>query len=125
MSEPSSQALGHFYLEPIMNYAVFGLEVIIIIIILVILAITIIDLLRISFSSLRKSQEEKQQQPEHIRAVVSRMLRGLLIALDFLVATDIIETILVPSLFQLAQLAIVVIIRILLSWSLSKELESR
>jgi len=53
------------------------------------------------------------------------MLRGLLIALDFLVAADIIKTILAPSLFELAQLGIVVIIRILLSWSLSKELESR
>ena len=125
MVEPSGQELGHFYLEPIMNYAVFGLEVIIMVVILVVVAITIIDLFRISISSRRKSQEEKQQQPEHIRAIVSRMLRGLLIALDILVAADIIETILVPSLFELAQLAIIVIIRILLSWSLSKELESR
>lgn len=125
MVEPSGQELGHFYLEPIMNYVVFALEVIIIIVILVIVAITIIDLFRISISSRRKSQEEKQQQPEHIRAIVSRMLRGLLIALDILVAADIIETIMVPSLFELAQLAIIVIIRILLSWSLSKELENR
>ena len=125
MVEPSGQELGNVYLEPIMNYAVFGLEVIIIMVILVIVAITIIDLFRISISSLRKSQEEKQQGPEHIRATVSRMLRGLLISLDILIAADIIETILVPSLFELAQLAIIVIIRILLSWSLSKELESR
>ena len=125
MTEPSGQELGHFYLEPIMNYAVFGLEVIIIIIILAMVAITIIDLFRVSISSLRKSQEEKQQQPERIHAIVTRMLRGLLIALDILVAADIIQSILVPSLFELAQLAIVVIIRILLSWSLSKELESR
>ncbi|MGE5685314.1 MAG: DUF1622 domain-containing protein [Nitrososphaerota archaeon] len=44
----------------------------------------------------------------------------MLIALDILVAADISETIMVPSLFELAQLAIIVIIRILLSWSLSK-----
>lgn len=61
--------------------------------------ITLIDLFRISISSQRKSQEKKQQQPELIRAIVSRMLRGLLIALDILVAAGIIETIMVPSLF--------------------------
>lgn len=123
MVEPSGQELGHFYLEPIMNYAVFALEVIIVIIILAIVTVTIIDLFRILISSRRKSQEEKQKQPENLRATVSRMLRGLLISLDILIAADIIETILVPSLLELAQLAIIVIIRILLSWSLSKELE--
>jgi uncharacterized membrane protein len=46
------------------------------------------------------------------------MLRGLLIALDFLVAADILKTILVPSANELAILVIIVVIRILLSWSL-------
>ena len=125
MAEPSGQELGWFYLEPIMNYVIFGLEVIIILTILAIVTITIINLLRILIPSRKKNQEEKIQQPERIRVIVTRMLRGLLIALDFLVATDIIESIMAPSLFQLAQLGFVVVIRILLSWSLSKELESR
>jgi uncharacterized membrane protein len=53
------------------------------------------------------------------------MLRGLLIALDFLVANDILKTILVPSVDELVRLVVIVAIRILLSWSLSKEIEGQ
>ena len=118
----SSQDLAHIYLEQITNYAVFGLEAIVIIIIVVIVAATLVEVFKISISSLMKKEE---QRPQRIREMVSRMLRGLLISLDFLVAADILKTILVPSLFELASLAIVAIIRILLSWSLSKELEMK
>ena len=118
----SSEDLAHIYLEPLANYAVFGLEAIIIIIIVAIVAATLVEVFKISILSLKKKDD---QRPQRIREMVSRMLRGLLISLDFLVAADIIKTILVPSLFELASLIVVVIIRILLSWSLSKELESR
>ena len=117
----SSQDLAHIYLEQMTNYAVFGLEAIVIIIIVVIVAATLVEVFKIFISSLMK----KEQRPQRIREMVSRMLRGLLISLDFLVAADILKTILVPSLFELASLAIVAIIRILLSWSLSKELEMK
>lgn len=53
-----------------------------------------------------------------------RILRGRLISLDFLVAADLLRSILVPSLSELSNLAFIVAIRILLSWSLSKEIES-
>ena len=118
----SSQDLAHIYLEQITNYAVFGLEAIVIIIIIAIVVATLLEVFKISISSLMKTEE---QRPQRIREMVSRMLRGLLISLDFLVAADILKTILVPSLFELASLAIVAIIRILLSWSLSKELEMK
>ena len=52
------------------------------------------------------------------------MLRGLLISIDFLVAADLLKSILVPTVAELATLAIIVAIRIVLSWSLSKEIES-
>ena len=125
MAELSALELGRLYLEPIMNYVTFALDVIIILTILAIVTITIINLLRIFISHIKKNEEETKQRPERVRIIVTRMLRGLLIALDFLVATDIIESILAPSIFQLAQLGFVVVIRILLSWSLSKEIESR
>ena len=51
------------------------------------------------------------------------LVRSLLPALDFEVGKDIIITILVPSITEIAMLAIIVTIRIVLSWSLSKELE--
>ena len=53
------------------------------------------------------------------------MLMGLLISLDFLVAADLLRTILVPSVLELVTLALIVAIRILLNWSLSKEIELR
>jgi uncharacterized membrane protein len=47
----------------------------------------------------------------------------MLLALDFEVGSDILKTILVPSITELTILAVVVGIRIVLSWSLSKEID--
>jgi uncharacterized membrane protein len=76
------------------------------------------DLLRSLLTKIRK-----RQQQVHVREIVTRMLRGLLIVLDFLIAADLLQTILDPSLEETAVLALVVVLRILLSWSLSKEIE--
>ena len=46
----------------------------------------------------------------------------MLLALDFEVGSDILKTILVPSVNELSILAVVVAIRIVLSWSLSREI---
>lgn len=52
--------------------------------------------------------------------------RGLLLGLEFLVAADIIRTVAVtPTFTSLGQLAIIVVIRTFLSWSLELELEGR
>jgi uncharacterized membrane protein len=55
----------------------------------------------------------------------ARLARGLLLALDFAIGSDILKTILVPTFTELIILAVVVGIRIILSWSLSKEIEGR
>ena len=47
----------------------------------------------------------------------------MLLALDFEVGSDILKTVLVPSFNELAILAVIVGIRIALSWSLSKEID--
>jgi uncharacterized membrane protein len=47
----------------------------------------------------------------------------MLLALDFEVGSDILKTILVPSANELSILAVIVAIRIILSWSLSKEID--
>ena len=52
-----------------------------------------------------------------------QLARGMLLALDFEVGSDILKTILVPSANELSILAVVVAIRIVLSWSLSKEID--
>lgn len=72
------------------------------------------------FRILRKSIKEQTQEKETIRL---RLARGMLLALDFEVGSDILKTILIPSVNELSILAVVVGIRIVLSWSLSKEID--
>ena len=120
----SGEELVQGFLAYLIEYAVLALEIIITIIIITIVGITLAYLFKVLFSRLRKEHEERQQRREHIGQIVIRMLRGLLISLDFLVAADLLRSILVPSLSELANLAFIVAIRILLSWSLSKEIES-
>jgi uncharacterized membrane protein len=74
------------------------------------------------FSFLRiltKLTKEQTQAKETIRL---RLARGMLLALDFEVGSDILKTILVPSFNELAILAVIVSIRMVLRWSLSKEI---
>ena len=52
--------------------------------------------------------------------------RSILLGLEFLVAADIISTVLVsPTLASAASLALIVLIRTFLSWSLEMEIEGR
>ena len=94
------------------------IEIIVGILVAGIVIITLCNLLRSLLSKIRK-----RQQQVHVREIVTRMLRGLLIVLDFLIAADLLQTILDPSLEETAVLALVVVLRILLSWSLLKEIE--
>jgi uncharacterized membrane protein len=119
----STVNIAEVFLEQLIGYTVLALEIIISIIIIIIVGFTLAGLVRILLLGLKK--KEREQRPTHIRQLVTQMLRGLLIALDFLVAADILKTILVPSVNELAILVIIVAIRISLSWSLSKEIEGQ
>lgn len=119
----SGEGLGQVFLEQLIEYTVLGLEIIVAIIIIAIVGITLANLFKIMFSTI-KNKEDKEQRREYAGELVRRMLRGLLISLDFLVAADLLKSILVPTFTELATLAIIVAIRIVLSWSLSKEIES-
>jgi uncharacterized membrane protein len=102
----------------IIEYIVIIIEIIVGIIVSAIVIITLANLVRLLLSKLRKDQRQV-----YVRNIVARMLRGLLIALDFLIAADLLQTILDPTLEETAVLALIVVLRILLSWSLSKEIE--
>ena len=119
----SGEGVAHIFLEQLIEYTVLALEIIITIIIIIIVGITLANLFKITLSTLM-NKEEKEQRREYVGQLVRRMLRGLLISLDFLVAADLLKSILVPSVTELVTLAIIVAIRIVLSWSLSKEIES-
>jgi uncharacterized membrane protein len=119
----SGEGIAQIFLEQLIEYTVIALEIIITIIIIIIVGITLVNLFKIMVSTLI-NKEEKEKQREYLGQLVRRMLRGLLISLDFLVAADLLKSILVPSLTELIILAFVVALRIVLSWSLSKEIES-
>jgi uncharacterized membrane protein len=119
----SGEGIAQIFLEQLIEYTVIALEIIITIIIIIIIGITLANLFKIMVSTLI-NKEEKEKQREYLGQLVRRMLRGLLISLDFLVAADLLKSILVPSVNELLILAFVVAIRIVLSWSLSKEIES-
>jgi uncharacterized membrane protein len=122
MVEPT-EGLAQGFLELLIEYTVLGIEIVITIIIIIIVGITLANLFKIFLSTLR-NKEEKEQRREYVGELVRRMLRGLLISLDFLVAADLLRTILDPTVTELTTLAIIVAIRIVLNWSLSKEIES-
>ncbi|MGH9976834.1 MAG: DUF1622 domain-containing protein [Nitrososphaeraceae archaeon] len=102
----------------IVEYIVIIIEIIVGIIVSAIVIITLANLVRLLLSKLRKDQRQI-----FVRKIVAKMLRGLLIALDFLIAADLLQTILDPTLVETAGFALIVVLRILLSWSLSKEIE--
>ncbi len=105
-----------YLIRPYVGYLTFGLDIAAGIII----AISAATALFAFFKILRKSPKEQTEDKETIRL---RLARGLLLALDFEVGSDILKTILVPSASELSILAVVVAIRIILSWSLSKEID--
>jgi uncharacterized membrane protein len=108
----SLQDLIKFYV----SYLTFGIDIAAGIIIGISSAIAFIAFLKI----LRKPTMDQTMEKETIRL---RLARGILLALDFEVASDILKSILIPSVIDLTILAVVVAIRIALSWSLSQEVD--
>ena len=97
------------------SYLTLAIEIMAAIIIAITITIAFISALKI----LRKPTTERTLAAETVRLGLAR---SLLLVLDFVVASDILKTILDPSLSELSLLAFIVAIRIALSWSLSKEL---
>ncbi|HEU5120578.1 MAG TPA: DUF1622 domain-containing protein [Candidatus Nitrosocosmicus sp.] len=100
------------------EYIVLIIEVIVAIIISGIIIITLFIFFKTIISKL-----QDRRRNLNFREIVTKMLRGLLIAADFLIAADLLKSILDPTLEDALVLTLIVILRILLSWSLSKEIE--
>ncbi|MER5174926.1 MAG: DUF1622 domain-containing protein [Candidatus Nitrosocosmicus sp.] len=103
-------------LRPYIGFLTFGIDLAAGIII----TISIFTSLFSFFKILRKSTKEQTTYKETIRLGLAR---GMLLALDFEVGSDILKTILLPGLNELVTLGVIVAIRIILSWSLSKEID--
>ena len=103
--------------RPYAGYLTFGIDIAAGIIIAILATTALIAFFKI----LRKSPKEQIQEKETSRL---RLARRLLLALDFEVGSNILKTIHVPSPNEPSILAVVVVgIRIVLSWSLSKEID--
>jgi uncharacterized membrane protein len=103
-------------LRPYIEALTFGIDIAAGIIIGISAIIALVSFLKI----LTMPRREQTHEKETIRL---RLARGMLLAMDFEVGSDILKTILVPGLNELAILAVIVGIRIGLSWSLSKEID--
>ncbi len=121
MLDVSENSVAEF-ITHLMEYVVLALEVVIAIFIIVIVSRTLFDLFKKYVTGLVKKDVQQQQQLYNYK-IVTRMLRGLLYSLDFLIAVDILKTIMNPSQTELLYFMVIVVIRILLSWAMSKELE--
>ena len=112
--EGSAESLEPF-LDVILNYVTIGIEVAAAIIIGISAVIAFIGYIR-TLSRRQKGEVSKGD------AVRFRLAGGLLLALDLVVGSDILTTILDPSAEDLIRLSVIVAIRIVLGWSLSKEI---
>ena len=112
--EGSAESLEPF-LDVILNYVTIGIEVAAAIIIGISAVIAFIGYIR-TLSRRQKGEDSKGD------AVRFRLAGGLLLALDLVVGSDILTTILDPSAEDLIRLSVIVAIRIVLGWSLSKEI---
>ena len=108
------------FITLIMEYIILTLEGIIALFIIVVVCRTLYDIIKKNLVGLVKKDSPHQLENYQI---VRRMLRGLLYSLDILIAVDILKTLMVPSSSQLLSFIVIVVIRILLSWAMSKELE--
>jgi uncharacterized membrane protein len=104
------------FLSVFISYLTLAIDIMAAIIIGITITIAFISALKI----LRKPTNERTLASETVRLGLAR---SLLLVLDFVVASDILKTILVPSVTDILLLAVIVTIRIALSWSLSRELD--
>jgi uncharacterized membrane protein len=112
--EGSSAQLEPF-IDQIIGYITTGIDAAAAIIIGISVVIAFIGYFRTLF----RRQKGEGSKGDVIRF---RLVGGLLMALDFVVGSDILTTILDPNAEELVRLSVVVAVRIILGWSLSKEI---
>jgi uncharacterized membrane protein len=111
---------GLIPIESIRSYYIdlitFGIDILAASVIIISVIMAVISFLKI----LRNPIKDQIMEKESIRL---RLARGILLALDFEIGSDIIKTMQIPGIKELLILGVIVTIRIVLSWSLSKEID--
>ena len=98
----------------LLEYAIVAIQAIGIIIILYAAAQTAASLVRIEFSTKKLFFEY-----EHRKRL---LIQKIILALDFFVAADLIQLVILSNMTEITSLALIVAVRIALNWSLSKEI---
>lgn len=111
---------GLIPIEVIRSYYIdlitFGIDILAASVIIISVIMAVISFLKI----LKNPIKDQTMDKESIRL---RLARGILLALDFEIGSDIIKTMQIPGIKELLILGVIVTIRIVLSWSLSKEID--
>ena len=106
------EAIRSYYIDLI----TFGIDLLAASVIIISVIMAVISFLKI----LKNPIKDQTMDKESIRL---RLARGILLALDFEIGSDIIKTMQIPGIKELLILGVIVTIRIVLSWSLSKEID--
>ena len=111
---------GLITIELIRSYYIdlitFGIDIISASVIIISVIIAIISFLRILKDPIKDQTMEKGSNR-------LRLTRGILLALDFEIGSEIIKTMQIPRIKELLILGVIVTIQIFLSWLLSKEID--
>jgi uncharacterized membrane protein len=105
------EGIRSYYIDLI----IFGIDILAASVIIISVIMAVISFLKI----LKNPIKDQTMDKESIRL---RLARGILLALDFEIGSDIIKTMQIPGIKELLILGVIVTIRIELSWSLSKEI---
>ena len=106
------EGIRSYYIDLI----IFGIDILAASVIIISVIMAVISFLKI----LKNPIKDQTMDKESIRL---RLARGILLALDFEIGSDIIKTMQIPGIKELLILGVIVTIRIVLSWSLSKEID--
>ncbi|MFB5600865.1 MAG: DUF1622 domain-containing protein [Nitrososphaeraceae archaeon] len=112
--EPSTFPRFEALVELIIDYALVLIDFVAVIIIASAIFLTLIYFLK----HFKKILDSNSPEPQKIRIRLGKML---LIGLDVLIAADVLKTIVHHGLVDLLVLAVIVAIRIVITWILSKE----
>jgi uncharacterized membrane protein len=114
--EGSPESVLEQFVVAIINYVTFGIDIGAAIIIGVSAVIAVIGYIK------NLSRRQKAKEVSTGDTVRFRLAGGLLLALDLEVGSDILKSIVVPTTEELISLSVIVALRIVLGWSLSKEI---
>ena len=114
--EGSPESVLEQFVVAIINYVTFGIDIGAAIIIGVSAVIAVIGYIK------NLSRRQKAKEVSTGDTVRFRLAGGLLLALDLEVGSDILKSIVVPTTNELISLSVIVALRIVLGWSLSKEI---